>query len=195
MATTTTTEFAPSQLSYQEDTSPFSFRLSPLRLLLFDLRLILARLPYAFGVLSPVLTRDPMGELYLGRAGNVITMLLNVVLFFLTLVGIGGVVVLFASLVPTAGIVVYVVLAVAVGLPGLSFSPSWDEADYYCVTAILYLNWGQEIVPSTLSSDEFPEEKWFFINGIMVGDYWLESAIDKLSMLFKRKVYGIRNRT
>jgi len=52
-----------------------------------------------------------------------------------------------------------------------------------------------EIVPSTLKTDEFPDEKWFFINGILVGDYWLESAIDKLSMLFKRKVYGIRNKT
>jgi len=57
------------------------------------------------------------------------------------------------------------------------------------------LNLGLEIVPSTLKTDEFPDEKWFFINGILVGDYWLESAIDKLSMLFKRKVYGIRNKT
>jgi len=61
--------------------------------------------------------------------------------------------------------------------------------------ATFYLNLGLEIVPSTLKTDEFPDEKWFFINGILVGDYWLESAIDKLSMLFKRKVYGIRNKT
>jgi len=50
-------------------------------------------------------------------------------------------------------------------------------------------------IPSTLETDEFPDEKWFFINGIIVGDWWQKSAIDTLSMLFKRKVCGIRNRT
>ena len=50
-------------------------------------------------------------------------------------------------------------------------------------------------IPSTLETDEFPDEKWFFINGIIVGDYWLDSAVNKLSKLFKRKVHGIRNRT
>lgn len=29
----------------------------------------------------------------------------------------------------------------------------------------------------------------------MVGDHWLQSAVDELSILFHRKIYGIRNKT
>ena len=67
--------------------------------------------------------------------------------------------------------------------------------------ALLYLNHGDVVVasnPSLLSSSEvnkFSDEKWFFINGIIVGDQWLQAGIDELSYLFRRPVSGIRNRT
>jgi hypothetical protein len=56
------------------------------------------------------------------------------------------------------------------------------------------LNPGKVVLPSTIAAESFPDEKWFFINGITVGDYWLESGVDKLSMLFKRRIYGIHNK-
>jgi hypothetical protein len=59
---------------------------------------------------------------------------------------------------------------------------------------ILCLNWGKVVLPSAIAAGSFPTEKWFLINGITVGDYWLESGVDKLSSLFKRRIYGIHNK-
>jgi hypothetical protein len=66
---------------------------------------------------------------------------------------------------------------------------------------MMYLNCGPGVVvskPDPLSEPQkssFKHEKWFFINGIIVGDYWLQSAVNELSTLVKRDIYGIRNRT
>jgi len=67
--------------------------------------------------------------------------------------------------------------------------------------AIIYLNRGDPVVgsnPGLAAADadiKYQHEKWFFINGIIVGDHWLQTAIDELSMLFGRRVWGIRNTT
>jgi len=70
------------------------------------------------------------------------------------------------------------------------------------VGGIYMLNYGPELVPSDpkilqpeTQDYPFPQEKWFFINGVMVGTFWLESAINELSRLFEREVTGIRNVT
>ena len=70
------------------------------------------------------------------------------------------------------------------------------------VAGIYMLNYGPELVPSDpkilqpeTQDYPFPHEKWFFINGVMVGTFWLESAINELSRLFEREVTGIRNVT
>ena len=63
--------------------------------------------------------------------------------------------------------------------------------------AYLLLNLGERIIPSKVDVDEnaHPNEKWFFVNGITIGTYWRQASIDKLSMLFGRRVYGIANKT
>ncbi|OAL38357.1 hypothetical protein AYO20_02416 [Fonsecaea nubica] len=38
-------------------------------------------------------------------------------------------------------------------------------------------------------------EKWVFINGVAVGRHWLQSNLDRLSMTFRRPVFGIHNQT
>jgi hypothetical protein len=70
------------------------------------------------------------------------------------------------------------------------------------MVALLYLNSGGDVEVRSSSSlvsasgvEKFKHEKWFFINGIIVGDFWLQSAVDELSILFGRQVWGIRNRT
>jgi hypothetical protein len=112
------TQFSPSQRSYSDVVSPFTFRLSPLRLLRFDIHLIIRIAPFALGLLSPFLTRDPMGELYLGRRGNVISMVLNGILLLITQIGFAGIVLLFVTLAPLAGVLAFVMLCVSVGFPG-----------------------------------------------------------------------------
>jgi hypothetical protein len=64
------------------------------------------------------------------------------------------------------------------------------------------LNWGPELVDSDskilgeeINDYRFTKEKWYFINGVMVGTFWLESAINEISRLFERRVIGIRNLT
>jgi hypothetical protein len=64
------------------------------------------------------------------------------------------------------------------------------------------LNWGGELVNSDerilqLDVNDYPfnQEKWFFINGVMVGSFWLQSAVNELSRLFERRIIGIRNVT
>ena len=67
---------------------------------------------------------------------------------------------------------------------------------------ILMLNWGPELADSDskilgeeINDYRFTKEKWYFINGVMVGTFWLESAINEISRLFERRVIGIRNLT
>jgi hypothetical protein len=80
-----------------------------------------------------------------------------------------------------------------------SVVPCWECVN---VLGIYLLNRGPERVASNekilqceLKDYAFQKEKWFFINGVMCGTFWLESAINEISRLFERKVIGIRNLT
>lgn len=39
------------------------------------------------------------------------------------------------------------------------------------------------------------DERWFFINGVAVGQHWLQSNLDRLALTFRRPIYGIQNPT
>lgn len=41
----------------------------------------------------------------------------------------------------------------------------------------------------------FSHEKWFFLNGVAVGEHWLQSALNRLALTFGREITGIHNRT
>ncbi|KAJ9664361.1 hypothetical protein H2198_000290 [Neophaeococcomyces mojaviensis] len=43
--------------------------------------------------------------------------------------------------------------------------------------------------------EEHNDEKWIFINGVAVGDHWMQSNLDKLALTFRRRIYGIHNQT
>lgn len=64
---------------------------------------------------------------------------------------------------------------------------------------IFLLNLGPDLVNSddnlVQPDGNFDQEKWFFINGVMVGSSWLRSAVNELSRLFGRRIIGIRNVT
>ncbi|KAG9772084.1 hypothetical protein ABEF93_002579 [Exophiala dermatitidis] len=40
-----------------------------------------------------------------------------------------------------------------------------------------------------------PHERWVFINGVAVGEHWLQSNLNRLAMTFRRPVLGIHNQT
>ena len=189
--------FTPSQLSYKDDTSPINFRSSPLKLLWSDLKLVpwlIKTLPQWF---LPIATTNPRAELNPRTLGNVITIVLHTFIGITTLIGIvGSLMALFLPF-PFVGIVVYVLIVTAVCIPGKNCQVTKSNLQL----ALFYFNSGPEVVisdPSLLSQAEkssFKQEKWFFINGVLVGNDWLYSSIDELSFLFKREVYGIRNKT
>lgn len=39
------------------------------------------------------------------------------------------------------------------------------------------------------------DEKWYFINGVAVGQTWLQSNLDRFALTFRRPIYGIQNYT
>ena len=39
------------------------------------------------------------------------------------------------------------------------------------------------------------DEKWVFINGVAVGDHWMQSNLDRLALTFRRPIHGIHNKT
>ncbi|KAJ4523685.1 hypothetical protein HRR83_000332 [Exophiala dermatitidis] len=42
---------------------------------------------------------------------------------------------------------------------------------------------------------DYPHERWVFINGVAVGEHWLQSNLNRLAMTFRRPVLGIHNQT
>ncbi|TDZ20115.1 hypothetical protein Cob_v007186 [Colletotrichum orbiculare MAFF 240422] len=56
-----------------------------------------------------------------------------------------------------------------------------------------------------IESTDFPEashwdqnhgnEQWIFLNGVAVGEHWLRSNIDRISLTFHRRVIGVHNKT
>ena len=189
--------FTPSQLSFKHDTSPINFRTSPLKLLLSDLGLVLCLLGYLPFVIVPFQSKNPRSELNLRNFGNIVAIFLQGLLLIGTLVGFIGLLLFVFLPIPGAALVLYASVYAAVWAPS---NPS--SLVVQLILVIVYLNWGPEIVCSDPSlpwgrfeNPSFNHEKWFFINGIMVGDHWLQSAIDELSILSHREIYGIRNKT
>lgn len=41
---------------------------------------------------------------------------------------------------------------------------------------------------------EQEDEKWFYVNGIMTGEYWLKTNVDEAERRFGRKIWGVHNR-
>lgn len=114
-----TMKFMPSQKSYENDVSPFTFRLSPMYLLAWDFLKIISLSPTALGVLLPLSTTDPKAEFYL-NGGNMITMIYHLILFFFTITGFLTVFVLYWLLWPMELIVAYIAGIVALCFPSLS---------------------------------------------------------------------------
>lgn len=43
--------------------------------------------------------------------------------------------------------------------------------------------------------DSHEDEKWLFVNGVAVGQTWMQSNLDRLAVTFRRPVHGIHNKT
>ncbi|KAI4090574.1 MAG: hypothetical protein LQ344_004621 [Seirophora lacunosa] len=91
-------------------------------------------------------------------------------------------------------------LPALVSLPGILFL----ALAIACVLLIGLLAWptqGPRVVEATIDertlrrSQQHPGERWVFVNGVCTGSSGLQQNIDRLSLLFGRKVLGIHNQS
>ena len=115
--------FAPSQLSYEDDTSPINFRLSPFKLLWSDLSLVPQVLLTAANFLLPLATDDQLAELNLHVGGNIVSILLQVFLAIISGVGLLGIFIVIFFPISVLGFVLYCASIAALCAPGRV--PNW----------------------------------------------------------------------
>ncbi len=166
---------------------PLPYTASPLRLVLKDTMLFLKItfvLPVIAGLPSIVLPilpfrSGPLDELYPSFA-NLWAVALHIVLVFAQVLFV-------LSLLPFA-----------ITLPGPVYG-------IYVIGFVLsnnavsvLLNGPRKKFRSDTDMKGWPDhddEKWFFINGVAVGQHWLQSNLNRIALTFRRPVDGIQNRT
>ena len=60
------------------------------------------------------------------------------------------------------------------------------------------LNGNKAELESSVDLSQFPshdDEKWIFLNGVAVGQHWLQANIDRIAYSFRRPVLGVHNPT
>lgn len=160
-------------------TAPAPYRFPPYFLFVADIWLSATRIFNLFNILYPLYTENPRAELYLFSFGNVSSIILGLAL-------------------------------IVVGLFSLSLVPLWFVLPgsmwllyggaFFFVTKVLslVLNGKRQLVVSSgrylQGNAGIAREKWFFVNGVMVGKYWSESAVEEIERRFGRRVTGIHNR-
>ncbi|KAK3391426.1 hypothetical protein B0T20DRAFT_396907 [Sordaria brevicollis] len=178
--TSNDTKFFGSQIGEQSVIN-YSYTDRPLKLMAYDVYYFFKyiwALPYVLIPLSPSDSRD-LDELSLTR-GNLFCVGLH-------------------------GVLVVLQLGFIITLPTLVLFPVWTAGlaiglfmvvNYYLCTL---LN-GKEV---EYHSDpkyapalpEHAHEQWIFINGVAVGEHWMQSNLNRLAITFKRPILGIHNKT
>jgi hypothetical protein len=115
--------FAPSQLSYEDGTSPINFRLSPFKLLWSDLALLPQVLLTAPNLLLPLATDNPRAELNLHVGGNIVSILLQVFIAIVSGVGLLGIFIVIFFPISVLGFLLYCASIAALCAPGSV--PNW----------------------------------------------------------------------
>ncbi len=171
-----------------ESSKPLPYTTSPLRLIWVDTILffrITLVLPITAGLLSIVLPVFPLrsgalDELY-PSAANIYAITLHTILIIAQLGFI-------FSLLPPAlcGLPVPFYAAYLIGFVAIN----------HAVSGLLNgrpKSYTSQIDLSGWSSHD--DEKWFFINGVAVGQTWLQNNLDRFALTFRRPIYGIQNYT
>lgn len=178
--TSNNTKFFGSQIGEQSVIN-YSYTDRPLKLMAYDVyyffKFIWA-LPYVLIPLSPSDSGD-LDELSITR-GNLFCIGLHAVLVVLQL---GFIVTL-----PTLVLFPVWTAALAIGL--FMLVNNWlctllngNEVEYHS---------DPKYAPAL---PEHAHEQWIFINGVAVGEHWMQSNLNRLAITFKRPILGIHNKT
>ncbi|EAW07157.1 uncharacterized protein ACLA_018610 [Aspergillus clavatus NRRL 1] len=175
-------KYLPSQSKTKQDV-PLPYTASPLRLLWADIRLFFKSLWCLPGVILPLKPgcSGALDEFYPSWT-NICNIAIHLFLFVYQIVFLVSLPVIFVFAFPALWIGIYVALTLGV---------SW-------VVCRICLNGNIMTLESQVPVDWRPEhdrEHWIFVNGIMVGQHWLQNSIDRLAYTFGRRVTGVHNPT
>ncbi|KAF7589229.1 hypothetical protein BBP40_004571 [Aspergillus hancockii] len=163
--------------------SPLPYTASPLKLLWFDILLVLKSIWSLPGILFPLTpwNSDELDELYPSKE-NIMEIIVHVCLTLCQVTFLLSLLVCLFFMVPALWISMY------------SATFIWVNRSI----CRLVFNGPETILESQVPVQESPgheHERWIFINGVAVGDHWLQSSIDRLALTFGRKVIGVHNPT
>jgi hypothetical protein len=158
--------------------APAPYRFPAASLLLTDTLLLFRNFLFLPSIIFPLSTSNPRGELYLRSLGNLFTIFVHVVFILVGLVGFG--------LIPLWLRLPGAIWLVVAGM-------YW--AVVYALAWVLNQTPEGELIASEPAMEEKEGEKWLFVNGVMAGRWWVQSAIDELSRRFGRPIDAIHNRT
>ena len=110
--------FSPSQISYEDRPSPITFRVSPFKLLWSDLKLLPQLLATLLNTILPLKTHNRRAELNLSVGGNVVSIVLQIIVGVISLIGLLGVFVVIFIPISVLGFVLYCAVIAALCAPG-----------------------------------------------------------------------------
>ncbi|KAI9802389.1 MAG: hypothetical protein M1833_001895 [Piccolia ochrophora] len=177
--------FLPGQVDCTSSTIPLPYTSSPLRLLWSDIKLFFH---YAYALPGIIIPLGPWGsgaldELYPSPA-NIFDISLHLVLVAIHLLVLISIPVCLFVPVPLGAFVLYITLFLSVNyLVCLSLNGTKSTLESEV-----------ELGPRSVLN-QHNDERWIFLNGVAVGQHWLQSNIDRLSLTFGRKVVGVHNPT
>ncbi|KAF9887378.1 hypothetical protein FE257_010233 [Aspergillus nanangensis] len=177
-----TVSFLPGQEGTEQE-PPIPYTASPLRLLWADIRLFFRSIPYLPGLVRPLTPcrSGPLCELY-PSPQNIFVIATHLLLSIIQIA--------FLASLPLC--VVFLVPAIWIGAYAVAFY--WVNCTICAVCFNGCVSVLESIVPET-ERPENREEHWIFINGVGVGNYWLQHTIDRLAYTFGRRVTGVHNET
>ncbi|KAH0562951.1 hypothetical protein GP486_002484 [Trichoglossum hirsutum] len=178
----TVVDFLPTQNDASSATYPLPFTGSPFELLWSDIKLFFRVLVYLWGVVVPIYPygSGELDELY-PSFDNVKALILHAILIVSQTFFILTIPFWFLYPLPLNVLVVYLVMF-------------WMFNGVIC----RWLNGDGKPLTSRVPMDGWEKregEKWVFMNGISIGNHWLQSNIDRLAMTFRREVTGVHNLT
>ncbi|KAH8699178.1 hypothetical protein BGW36DRAFT_426851 [Talaromyces proteolyticus] len=173
--------YIPPQPDTDTDTTmPLPYTASPLKLLAADILLCLSSIRYLPNIVRPLrpCRSGKLDELY-PSWGNITALAIH-------------------------GVLIVYQLAFILSLPALFFFPVYTSMIYTAAALVInksicmILNGSRRFLVSQVPVDpcsQHGSEHWVFINGVGVGQHWLQSNLDRLSLTFGRKVTGVHNDT
>ncbi|KAL8717924.1 MAG: hypothetical protein Q9225_004888 [Loekoesia sp. 1 TL-2023] len=175
-------KFIPSQMGPVTQYSVRALSTGPLWLLIKDAAVLITALPYLPLVFYPFKTKSDKEENYHLRFAVFREYAIQALLL----------------LVETVLLVLF--FPALISLPGILFIAAY-LASILIINLIAWPTLGPRIVESAIDDDtlcvsqQHRGERWIFINGICTGRSGLQQNVDRLSLLFGRKVLGIHNQS